>query len=263
MIAWLDFHGGSHGSFLEYVLNVYVMGRPALEHSVFNEHGACHGMFLNQDYEQNKSVHSGHWSQMEHWPCNDHDPIIRIAIDKAVDDLLFVWQVNRWYRAGNVPFDDKFSSLPPEVLQSNQAMRTVFYYRLSSLASLDSTFSQRPNNPIFHFHFDWFFSYDKFVQGIREIAAFLQLPNCIDGSLESLWQEFIALNQGWQSLTRCQQALVEILDRSNEPIILKTYEEAWLIVKLVERLGIDRETLTSVPIFPQVAKRIHDLCTMH
>ena len=51
-MIWIDFHGSTHGHFLEYVINAWIMGMPRESQSVFTNTGACHN--FSEFYKNNK-----------------------------------------------------------------------------------------------------------------------------------------------------------------------------------------------------------------
>mgnify|MGYP003633370510 CR=1 FL=1 len=52
----IDFVPGSHGHFLEYVCNKYIMGQ-SIDFNPFNSIGASHAKFDNENYNTSTSVH--------------------------------------------------------------------------------------------------------------------------------------------------------------------------------------------------------------
>ena len=78
----IDFEPGAHGHFLELVLNKYVFGVKYDGDDIFQSSGAAHKIRLNQDYQKNKFVGSGHffWSNWSYPKLTEkvvvikHDP---------------------------------------------------------------------------------------------------------------------------------------------------------------------------------------------
>ena len=82
----IDFHGSTHGHFLEYVSNVYIMQIDAGYSKLFTSSGAAHD--VSELYRQNQLIYCGHLSKNYHQFDQD-DLVVRISVDthddKAVD----------------------------------------------------------------------------------------------------------------------------------------------------------------------------------
>ena len=90
----IDFVPGSHGHFLEYVCNKYIMGQ-TVDFDPFNSIGASHAKFSNEAYNKSKYFSALHYS-IEN--IKRSDTILRITIDH--DDLLIL-TAGAFLRAGD------------------------------------------------------------------------------------------------------------------------------------------------------------------
>jgi len=90
----IDFVPGSHGHFLEYVCNKYIMGQ-SIDFNPFNSIGASHAKFDNENYNKNKHFRALHYS-IEN--IDRSDSVLRITVDH--DDLLMLTAVT-FLRAGD------------------------------------------------------------------------------------------------------------------------------------------------------------------
>ena len=72
----IDFVAGTHGNFLEYVANVYIMQTLPSNTSIFTDVGASHR--ADAAYIHNKIIKSGHFS-CDNLPFDDTDKVIRIV----------------------------------------------------------------------------------------------------------------------------------------------------------------------------------------
>jgi len=105
----IDFHAGTHGHFLEYVTNVFIMLTDPGYISPFTP-GVGNSHNTDDIYQQNKIVRCGHFSTNAggHFAdpkYRDHkfhysDTIVRINIDQSDDRLFFIALTNLLYRAG-------------------------------------------------------------------------------------------------------------------------------------------------------------------
>jgi len=90
----IDFVPGSHGHFLEYVCNKYIMGQQ-IDFDPFNSAGASHAKFQNEEYNRDKQFSALHYS-IENIPRTDD--VVRITVDH--DDLLLL-TAGTFLRAGD------------------------------------------------------------------------------------------------------------------------------------------------------------------
>ena len=88
----IDFHGSTHGHFLEYVANVYIMQTAPSETSIFKPPTyLAHAP--DQNYLKNRLISCGHYSNpiyQSRLKINDEDQVIRIIIDTNNDNMFFV-----------------------------------------------------------------------------------------------------------------------------------------------------------------------------
>lgn len=260
MIVWLDYHGGTHGSFLEYVGNVYIMGVPKVLGPVFNQHGACHQIDEpGEPYRDHREICRGHWWWKNYERFHPSHPVIRITFDDDNEDHLYMLQVNIWFRAGNVSFEDKLKDLDTETKNSRMKLRKFFYDRVTN-PDKSHGFKDLPDNRVFEFKFAWFYQWHLFSQGLRDMATFLERPLTVNKELYDLWREFIKLNQGYQSYVRCADVLETIYHDQDRPIALEAWEEAWLISNLAKIYGDPAENLLNQESFPTSTIDLYEKC---
>lgn len=113
MIA-IDFQGGAHGNFLEFVCNM-VAGIPTNK-SPFNDHGAAH----NKQYFSNKVFIAGHYS-FKSLPMTTNKVI---AVKIANDDLLPLSQISL-LRAGDYGYDNNILEIDTFNKLNNENYRWV------------------------------------------------------------------------------------------------------------------------------------------
>lgn len=260
MIVWLDYHGGTHGSFLEYVGNVYIMGTPKVVGPVFNQHGACHQIDEpGEPYRDHRQICRGHWWWENYKRVELTHPIIRITFDDGNKDHQYMLQVNRWFRAGNMTFEDRLKNLPEETKNSKRELRKFFYDRIVNNSDSHG-FQPLPYNRIFEFKFAWFYEWHLFSQGLRDMAKFLDQDIRVDRELYELWKEFMNLNQGHRSFSRCNDILRDMYHTESRPIVLDTWEEAWMIYNL-SRVYDDRAmNLLNQESFPDDTVDLYTKC---
>ena len=262
-MIWIDFHGSTHGHFLEYVINAWIMGMPRESQSVFTNTGACHN--FSEFYKNNKIVNCGHWWWTDYKHQQPNEPVIRITIDRFDNRLFYIGLVNRWYRSGDVGFEQKLLEIPETVRNDPVMLREQYFYKYQDrdrYVDHYREFTAIPN-PIHQFPFAAFFSWSKFCVELQKIANFLgqKFDACLD--LFTLWQQFIALNQGYQSYQHCESVLQIIFDQNKQIINLTSYEEAWICYRLAEMTGHNVDTLLTAPTFPAYNKDIYETLNNH
>jgi hypothetical protein len=122
----IDFVAGSHGNYLEFVLNKLVNGSNILQDSPFNKLGASHSK--NISYYEKMIFHCDHWFLKDGCP-NDNV----ISIKFTGDDLLSLMSVSL-LRAGNMNISDND-------LHINTFNKLNNPYYKSTLDSLRATYS--------------------------------------------------------------------------------------------------------------------------
>ena len=90
MKIYLDFFSGSHGHFLEYVINTWLFKGPRVN-NIFNALGASHRIRSNSKYMVDRVVTAKHYSEFN--INNDiPDQVIRISISH--DYAKWIYQIN-------------------------------------------------------------------------------------------------------------------------------------------------------------------------
>ena len=262
-MIWIDFHGSTHGHFLEYVTNVWIMKMSQETGSVFTESGACHN--FSEYYKDNRAVRCGHWW----WTNYEHQhvthPVIRITFDKTNDRLFYIALVNRWYRSGDTPFKQKFNNLPEDVRNSPERLRNQYYYKYMLRDKHIDGYNEFPSipNPVQEFKFESLFIWSEFCKGLAGIAKFLNQTFTPDRKLYRLWQEFIELNQGYQSYNKCNTILENVFLEQSILVNCTSYEEAWINYNLTMMTGVDTGPMFSNDIYPINTLEIYKLIPQH
>lgn len=258
-VIWIDFHGSTHGHFLEYVVNTWIMGMPEESQSVFTDTGACHN--FSESYKNSRKVYCGHWNWSGYKRQLPHEPVIRITIDRFDDRLFYIALVNRWYRSGDVSFEQKMLDIPDHVRQDQAALRDQYFYKYQYRDKhIDHYHDFQPiPNPVQEFPFAAFFSWSEFCTGLHKIADFLQRPFCPTKSLYKLWQEFIRINQGWHSYQHCEKILQSVFDDQSHSIECTAYEEGWLNYTIFKITGQQPNELFKNQEYPRTTDQFYQM----
>jgi hypothetical protein len=246
----IDFFPGSHGHFLELVINTFVAQRAFdFNRPLFDENGACHLHLSYGDPRYRPVVFCKHYS---FWNVdfNINDLVIEIHVSP---EYLLAALTNNLLRVGNQPVDlynlhvdtfEKLTQFPKGdyilyylkqhygILDHypRSALRNYFYLSFSSPTYLDETFNKFNHCGKKHtFPFESMFSIDEFYKSLSQSADFLGFKFTPDDRLIKLWEDFLSCNQGYHSHIKCNQIMQALSDNVCQDLTnLSVIEEAWL-----------------------------------
>jgi len=245
----IDFFGGTHGHFLELMINLFIYQIEFNEENFFTENGTCHTMNKNLSYRPKIKCH--HYSYFNKIPFNFNDLVIEIHCN---DDFMLPALVNSVTRAGdqiinlsNLEIDTikKLSHLPKAAgLLTNlsdhygsqqhyprSAIRNDFYSKFNIPeygVDLFNTFNHIGKKLIFPF--SAFFDYEELCLNLNKCAFFLGMNFYPTARTYQIWKKFIQVNQGYYSHKRCKKAMYAILAGDSMNISdFDVVEEAWLL----------------------------------
>lgn len=225
MTIKIDFHVGTHGHFLEYVSNVYIMQtRPSLRDIFKPPTYSAHNP--DKNYLDNRVIICGHFSSKNN--LTKDDVVIRISTPTS-DNMFFVAVTNFMYKTGDIGFEKQLLSIPMGVRAVPAEHRNDWYSKFSErdqYVVYNNEFI--PVESAFEFPFESFFSFNKFCIALTNLATFLNQTFFPDQSLYNLWSRFIQVNQGWQSYTKCDRILNDIFANTDSEINCTIIEQAWL-----------------------------------
>lgn len=235
----LDYYPGTHGHFLEYVANVYIMKTPPSATTIFSPIGIAHN--TDDTYKNNRCIISHHYSWFNE-PFDVDDQIIRIVIDADNDAECFVGLVNVAVRAAdnlfstNQGFEYYTSNIPESVRSSRLLHRDHWYSKIIEghyQKNLPREYTIKTEG-VFEFPFNAFFDWALFCKNLNLLAFFLKQEFFADESLYKLWKFFIDNNHGYQSLIKCNQLLEEIFSNRSATIDCTLLEESWINYNLAK-----------------------------
>jgi len=250
----IDFFGGLHGNFLELVINCFIYQLDFdLSTPQFLENGACHLKGKNQQYRP--VIRCWHYT-MYQTPFDNNDRVVRILLSNST---MLPGFVNSFLRGGNQVFDiddleidtsNKLKQLPKAALflknlETNFGKRDSYprsvlrnhFYSMFDVPEygIDLYNKFTPGKyQCYEFSFDAFFNQGNFYSELNRTAQFLNLNFYPDSRLSTLYQEFLARNQGYHSQLKCQKILDAILNRESCKIKLNIIEEAWINFRIAE-----------------------------
>lgn len=192
----LDFFSGSHGHFLEYVVNTWFFGGPKVP-NLFTDLGTCHGIRAHQQYEQQKIVCGGHYSEYN-LSTAAPQKIIRISIDSDWGN--YIYQINVMSRAGDIPIEKKIQQTSQLIRETPRLYRNEWF---SKFNFVENSYSlpgnwRWPDLAAFEFRMEALFDHVEFYQELYRLSAYLQQSFQPDSDLSRVLESFLNKNQGWQ-----------------------------------------------------------------
>lgn len=261
----IDFHGSTHGHFLEYVTNVYIMQTTPSNVSIFkpptySAHAA------DNHYIEDRQIICGHFSDSEYnLTINDNDIIIRINIDSNDDNMFFIALTNLIFKAGDVGFEGQMLNIPDYIKNNPASYRNNWYSKFQErqrYIDAYANFLPLPNDT-FNFSFNSFFCFTNFCKDLNKLAQFLNQTFFPDDTLYNLWAEFIKLNQGWQSYVKCNQILENIVSNTPAYIDCTIIEQGWLNYNLSKICRLYDGSLFEDNIYPTDTQVIYNIIKNH
>ena len=226
MTIKIDFHGSTHGHFLEYVANVYIMQTPKNVGSIFKPPTfSAHNR--DQNYLSHRMIFCGHFSEYNN--INKDDIVIRILMPSD-DDMFFIAITNLMYKAGDVGFEKQQLHVPEDIRNNPIDYRNNWYSKFNQRNEYARHYGEfsKISNSVFEFPFKAFFSYKDFCIALCDLSEFLNQSFFPDQSLSDLWSEFIQYNQGWQSFNKCNRIINGMFSNQNIDIDCTIVEQGWI-----------------------------------
>lgn len=261
----IDYFAGMHGSFLEYVVNIFIMRTVPSEADILTGLGTAHN--TSDNYHENKVVYSHPYSIWNR-EFNSSDRVIRISADYNNDDLFFTILTNAVIRVDDRGFDGYISNIRSNIVNSRAQHRNFWYDRLANRSSYrDMDFFYNPNifqpvpNDVFEFSYESFQSLPYFFKEMSRLAFWLDQTFYPCEELCSLWRRWIDKNQGVISSNKCSKILESIFSNNDSNIDCTVLEEAWLNFNLSKISRTYEGEMFSNDQYPSNTQYIHSLLT--
>jgi hypothetical protein len=261
MTIKIDFHGSTHGHFLEYVSNVYIMQTTPSKASIFrpptySAHNRDH------HYLKDRVIVCGHFSASNQ--IKNDDTVVRIVIPSD-DNMFFIAVTNLMHKAGDVGFEKQQLSIPEDIRHNPVEYRNNWYSKFNQrdeYAGYYNDFST-VSNSVFEFPFDVFFSYKDFCIALCSLADFLNQSFFPDQSLYALWSEFIQYNQGWQSFNKCNHIIDSMFSGQRIDIDCTIIEQGWINFNLSKMCKMYQGSMFSDSVYPVDTAIAHSAIQSH
>lgn len=260
MIA-LDFFSGSHGHFLEYVVNTWIFKGPRVS-NIFTDLGTCHMIRKDTAYTQDKRVHAGHYTEFSKETSNP-TKVIRIQIDDTW--VNWIYQINVMARAGDIPLEKKLTSINADIKSSPNKLRNQWYAKFNSQDhgyTLPTTW-RWPSVPAFDFAMQSLFDPLDFYNKLYTLSEFLEMTFVPDPELYDLIQKFLELNQGWQYYKKSQQIVCAALSGKNVVFDSDEISQALINSILTKSVGIFDGKIFTDDAYPTTTAEIWNIVRHH
>jgi hypothetical protein len=247
----IDFFGGTHGNFLELLINLFIYQIDVDQTKFFNKNGSCH--LKNENPLYIPKIKCNHYSYFN-IPLNHDDLVIEIHCS---DDFMLPAIVNSLVRAGDEVIDisnlenntikklfllPKATELLKDIIKTygehenypRSTIRNYFYSKFDVPEygiDLFNNFNHTEKKLIFPF--GAFFDYEELCLNLNKCAFFLGMNFYPTDATYNIWKEFIRVNQGYQSYQKCKDAMHYILSEQSMDISnFNIVEEAWLLYRI-------------------------------
>jgi len=261
MTIYLDFFSGSHGHFLEYVINTWLFKGPRVG-NIFTDLGASHVPWSDLNYMSNRMIAAKHYSEFD-IECDVPDQVVQISISD--DCARWIYQINVVERAGDIPAEKKNEEIPDMVRKIPHAFRNSWYSKFN----FEENGYTLPNNwrwrevPSFVFPMESLFDINDFYRRLYQLSKFLNITFVPDHDLAQLFEMFLIKNQGWQSYSKCKNIVHESLLRNNIEFTSNVCEQALINSMLTQIIGIFDGELFDYDDYPSNTLQLWNLIDHH
>jgi len=237
----IDFVAGTHGHFLEVVLNRF-FNITTVKLDPFNDTGASHR--VTSEYLNSRIFVARHWFEDSVNQLSQFDRAISIQFDH--DDLLLVSSISL-LRAGDQGIDNDQLESSTCVKLDNDFYQNLLKEILNAYPEVDIASGSIPRNilreffkfgfsnpgingywkkqqqmhydiPVFVFKFKAFYDYNLFVSTLKELEIFIGLPFRVDHELEALHKKFLSLIPYVNDQTQCNTIVSAVQARQPQAI---------------------------------------------
>lgn len=262
----VDYQPGTHGVFLTYVSNVYIMQMPPVSGSIFTPGGIAHGVSNYPDYINNRII-------TEKARCDNYhtfgpdEQVIRITVRDFKDETFFKLMTNCIIRVDDRGLDGYIahSKIPADLMQTRQQHRQFWYSKITSIRLMpeptlfynSDMFMHVDDKKLFEFSFESFFSMSDFFKELDRLSHFLNVKFTPTTELAQLWREFDARNHGSVSYNKCCKILESVLLGEDHNIDCTILEEAWLNYNLSKIFRVYDGLVFDCEQYPTNTLQIH------
>lgn len=257
----IDFHGASHGNFLEYIINTWIYNGPRIT-KVFTDLGTSHLHRLDPLYRENCMIKCNHYTELK----KEHsapEKIVRITVKDKVSQQMHM--VNVMYRVGDVTLEGSYQLIPSDVVNTPVLLRTNWF---SKLTDIENTYKldhkwKWPEVEAFEFPMKSIYNITEFYQTLQECANFLEQKFTPDQELSRVWNEFAEKNQGLQCYNKSKNIVELALANEDFEFESTEPEQALINAILTTTVNLHDGPLFEDNIYPTNTKQIWQYIQQH
>lgn len=252
----LDFYSGSHGHFLEYLINSYIFNGIRVK-NVFTKLGTSHGIKQDLNYMSNRVVYNGHYTEFNITPSVSFDQIIRISVNSQMEKIIY--QVNVMTRAGDIPEEKKIQELPELVRNNPVQLRNDYFSKLNDCGYIVPENWRWNNLPSYEFPMGSLYNLYDLYKELKSLALFLKFSFKPDDSLFQIWQEFMQKNHGYNHWIQAQNILTKSLANESHSFTADAWTQAIVNYLISQTIGMFDGDLFENPTYPSNTQTVYAL----
>lgn len=230
----IDFHGASHGHFLEYLINSWIYNGPRVD-KVFTEPGTSHMPGRDKRYVSSRKIHCGHFSEEIRRGPSSPGKLVRITVDSEWGKWIHV--INIMHRIGDITLEKSYSLIPDQVVASPAKLRNEWFDKLSR-DDYSQIIWKWPEFSFFEFPMESLYNCFDLYRTMHDCAKFLELKFSPDVEFYQVWQEFLEKNQGLQIYNSSQKIISCALGKISMDFQASVPEQALINLMLSKAVGM-------------------------
>ena len=258
----IDFFSGSHGNFVEYVVNTYLYNGPKFDELLFTPLGASHGVRTNSKYLNSKRADSNHYTEFNIPIPESCSQLVRIVIPDYKGYICY--QVNVINRAGDQTAQTKISKIDNQLNNLPAQLRNFYYSKfMDKSLGYNVYWNSNSKYDVFEFNMTALYSLREFYQELYKLAKFLNTTFVPNDNLAVLWKKFINKNHGFLDWEYCNQVLQDIFLNNNYCIDLTVQQQALLNCFISNTIGMYNGELFDNNQYPTTTGKIYKIICQH
>lgn len=202
----LDYVSGSHGHFLEYVINTWIYKGPRVV-DPFTVSGTAHQIDQNKSYMESRMVRAGHYTEFDYCSESTAAKVIRITINQYWSN--WIYQINKQRRLG----DAFLTQTDLDNQDRSKILRNEWFAKLNQpehgFRVLHQWRQWAPDT--YDLPIESLFDIVHFYQALHDTAGFLNMTFVPDDELANVHKNFLSVNQGWQCFYQASYILKNCL----------------------------------------------------
>ena len=251
----LDYYSGSHGNFLEYLVNRFIFKVPRVE-NIFTKLGTCDILRQIPEYGHARMLQSEHYSEFGHPTPDVIKKVVRIVVAGYQEKICY--QINVDCRAGDIPAEKKALAMPDELKKSSSQLRQTYYAKLKFEENgycfpgswLDL------GHDVYNFPMGDLYNFQKLLIQLNKLSNFLECTFNPGPELAKVWQQFIDRNHGLQAWQKVETILFHTMSNHDWEFVATPWEQALINLQLSEIVNIADGPLFDNDLYPTNTQQI-------